>query len=176
MHLFKLKKYYFIDQFNKNKISHLDPKIIFIWRGKYDQKSIINIQNLAEYLKKKNRKFFISNNVKLALKLKLNGVYISAYNKDLKHNNYALTKNFEIIGSAHDLRELQIKKIQNTKEIFLAPIFKIKKKAAIGIHKAKYLFYLFKGPKIALGGINEKNIKLLTLSKFSGFAAINYFK
>ena len=56
-----------------------------------------------------------------------------------------------------DLRELQIKKIQNTKEIFLAPIFKIKKKAAIGIHKAKYLFYLFKGPKIALGGINARD-------------------
>ena len=34
---------------------------------------------------------------------------------------------------------------------------------------------LFDGLKIALGGINEKNIKLLNLSKFNGFAAVQYF-
>ena len=59
--------------------------------------------------------------------------------------------------------------------LFLSPIFKKKASFPLGLHKVKVLVDLFDGLKIALGGINEKNIKLLNLSKFNGFAAVQYF-
>ena len=74
--------------------------------------------------KKKKLKFYLSNNLKLAIKLKLDGVYISAFNKNFRGNCYLLKKQFNIIGSAHNHLELSIKKKQNVKEIFFSPIFK----------------------------------------------------
>ena len=73
--------------------------------------------------------FIITPHIKIvnpAIKLKLNGAYISAHNRNYRFNNYKLKKNFRIIGSAHNLIELNIKKQQNIKEIFISPIFKHK--------------------------------------------------
>ena len=44
------------------------------------------------------------------------------------------------------------------------------------MHKSKHIYELFKGNKIALGGINAKNLKLLKLLNFTGFAGIKYFE
>ena len=45
-------------------------------------------------------------------------------------------KKFQIIGSAHNQNEINIKKKQRVKEIFISPIFKYKSKAPLGIHKS----------------------------------------
>ena len=118
---------------------------------------------------------FLTNNVKLALNLKLDGAYISAYNKNCRFNNYIFHKNFKLIGSAHNLKDLRFKKNQKIEEIFISPIFKKKYNFPLGIHKLNSLFDNFKGKKIALGGINSKNLKLIKLKNFSGFAGIDYF-
>ncbi len=65
---------------------------------------------------------------------------------------------------------------QKIKEIFISPIFKHKNKSPLGIHKLKYIFEDTEFEKIALGGINYKNIKLLKLSNFIGIAGISFFK
>ena len=57
----------------------------------------------------------------------------------------------------------------------MSPIFKYKTKPALGLYKTKVIFDIYDGDKIALGGINKKNIKLLNFNKYSGFAGINYF-
>ena len=176
MHLKNLKKYYFIDEFNPNHLKVLDKNISLIWRSKYKQRNLKLISKLADFCKKYKRSLFLSNDVKLALKLKLNGAYISAHNKDFRFNNYKLKKNFKIIGSAHNHIEINIKKKQKIKEIFISPIFKHKNKAPLGIHKLKYIFEDTEFEKIALGGINYKNIKLLKLSNFIGIAGISIFK
>ena len=54
-------------------------------------------------------KFYLANNVKLALKLKLDGAYIPSFNKDIKHLSYSFPKKFIIIGSAHNNKEIKIK-------------------------------------------------------------------
>ena len=118
----------------------------------------------------------ISNNIKLALKLNLNGVYISAYNKSFEFNYHTLKKDFKIVGSAHNLIEVNLKLKQNVSEIFIAPIFKNKNRSEFGIYKCYYLLNCKSFKPIALGGINEKNIKLLKLTNFRGFAGINLFK
>ena len=66
----------------------------------------------------------MSNNIKLAIKLNLDGAYIPAFNKDLTHNCFQLKKKFNLLGSAHNVKEIRIKEIQNVKYIFLSQLFK----------------------------------------------------
>ncbi len=176
MHKSQLKKYYFIDDFNPIHLKDLDKNIILIWRPKNISEDKKTIYKLADFCKKRRIELILSNNVKLALKLNLNGAYISAYNKDFRFNSFKFKKDFKLIGSAHNLTEVSIKKLQNVKEIFISPIFKNKKRSALGIHKARFFFEDKSYDKIALGGINNINIKLVLLSKFIGVAGINLFK
>ena len=176
MHLSKFKKYYFIDDFNPIHLKDLDKKITLIWRSKNGKNDIQKIYKLANFCKKKKIKLYLSNNVKLALKLRLNGAYISAYNREFSFNSYSFRKNFSLIGSAHNLFEAKIKKLQKIKIIFISPIFKYKNKMPLGIYKSRIFFGDSSYEKIALGGVDKKNINLLNMTKFIGFAGINYFK
>ena len=74
-------------------------------------------------LPKKGIKFYLSNNIKLAIKLNLDGAYIPSFNKDTKHLAYSLKK-FNIVGSAHNLKEIRSKENQNVRKIFLSSLFK----------------------------------------------------
>ena len=176
MHISKLKKYYFIDDFNLNNLKDLDKNIILIWRKKNIGHDLEKINKLAKFCKKRGIKLLLSNNVKLAIKLKLHGAYISANNKDYRFNNFLLKKNFILVGGAHNLIEVNIKKKQKIREIFISPIFKYKKRYPLGIYKSRYFFLDNSYNKIALGGINNLNLKTLLLSKFLGFAAIEMFQ
>jgi thiamine-phosphate pyrophosphorylase len=51
---------------------------------------------------------------------------------------YSYKKNFEIIGSAHNLKEIRIKENQSVEKIFLSSVFK-KNKNFLGINKFKIL-------------------------------------
>ena len=75
-------------------------------------------------MKKRGNKFFIANNIKLALKLRLDGAYIPSFNKKLKHLSYSFHPNFIIIGSAHNLKEIRIKELQKVQSIFISSLFK----------------------------------------------------
>ena len=55
----------------------------------------------------------------LHLKLKLSGAYISAHNKDFRSNCFKFKKNFKLLGSSHNLFEVNIKKLQNVLNNFL---------------------------------------------------------
>ena len=115
--------------------------------------------------------------MKLAIQLNLDGVYLSAFNKILNYSNIKLKKKFTIIGSAHNIRELKIKENQNCNEIFISPIFKTKKtKKYLDVIKFNYLATITNKKTICLGGINEKNISRLRLTKCNGFASISWIK
>ena len=135
-------------------------------------KPILKIKN---YCKKKGIKFYLSNNIQLAIKLDLDGAYIPSFNKSLNHLSYSLKKKFKIIGSAHNLREIRIKEIQKVDKIFLSSLFK-KNKNYLGINKFKLLSKLTKKEIVVLGGISKKNIKKLKILNQSKFAGISYFE
>jgi len=116
----------------------------------------------------------LSNNVKLALKLNLDGVYLPSFNKSLKHLNYQIKKDFLIIGSAHNLLEIRIKEKQKISHIFISSIFK-KEKNYLGFYKFNNLSKMTKKKVIALGGINNNNVRKINMLNISGFAAIDYF-
>tara|TARA_B100001121_G_scaffold309855_1_gene338243 strand:- start:663 stop:1208 length:546 start_codon:yes stop_codon:yes gene_type:complete len=176
MHVSKLKKYYFIDDFNPIHLKDLDKNITLIWRSKDKNDDKKTIYKLANFCKKNKISLVLSNNIKLALKLNLNGAYISSYNKDMRLNCFQYKKSFKLLGSAHNLLEVNVKKLQKVKEIFISPIFKYKKRTALGLHRCKYFFDDTSYDKIALGGVSLKNINLLLLTRFKGLGAIGFFK
>ena len=175
MHNKTLNRYYFIKKFDQSHIDKQDKNTIIIFRN-YDQvdnkKLILIIKN---YCKKKGNKFLISNNIKLAIKLNLDGAYIPSFNKNKKHLSYSLKKNFIILGSAHNIYEIKTKELQCVNAIFLSSIFK-KNKNYLGINKFKLLSLLSKKPIVALGGISNNNLKKITLTKCYGFAGISFFE
>ena len=89
-----MRKYYFINKFDTNNIDKQKKKTIIIFRDytskKVDEVLIIKIRN---YCKKKSLKFYLSNNIKLAIKLNLDGAYIPSFNKELNHLSYSFKKN-----------------------------------------------------------------------------------
>ena len=175
MHNKILNKYYFINKFNESHIDKQDKGAVIIYRNydqKIDEKLIIKIKN---YCKKKGNKFLLSNNIKLAIKLNLDGAYIPSFNKNTKHLSYSLTKKFIILGSAHNINEMNTKELQNVNAIFLSSIFK-KNKNFLGIYKFKLLSHLTKRPIIALGGISKNNLKKLNLINCLGFAGMSFFE
>ena len=170
-----MNKYYFIKKFDQSHIDKQDKQTIIIFRNydqKIDKKLILTIKN---YCKKKGNKFLISNNIKLAIKLNLDGVYIPSFNKDKKHLSYSLKKNFMILGSAHNISEIRLKELQRVNAIFLSSIFK-KNKNYLGINKFKSLSLLSNKPFIALGGISVNNLKKLALTNCHGVAGISFFE
>ena len=175
MHIKFFKKYYFIEKFNKSNIDKQTKNTTIIYRNykkNYTEDEIIYIK---DYCKKKNLKFILSNNVKLSIKLKLDGAYLPSFNKNFSHLNYVFKKDFLLFGSAHNLKEIRIKEKQKVSIIFLSSIFK-KNKNFMGINKFKIISGFSRNQFIALGGISHKNIKLISLTKSKGFAGISYFE
>ena len=133
------------------------------------------ILKFKKFCRKLNIKFILSNNVKLSLKLNLDGAYIPSFNKRFEHLAYSYPKNFLILGSAHNLKEIRTKEIQKVKSIFISSLFK-QNKNFLGINKFKILNNYTKKKIIALGGISKTNIKKLNLLNCFGFAGISYFE
>ena len=151
----------FINNFKEKYIRKLDKKIAIIYRNYekgLDKKLILKIKKVC---KKDGRKFYLSNNIKIAINLDLDGVYLPSFNKNLNFNKNNLRTKFIIIGSAHSVK----------------PIFKTKK-SNFFLNTIKFNTLAAKSKKkvIALGGITSKNLKKLKLTKAFGFAGISYFK
>ena len=176
MHGYFSLKYYFIKDFDTKNIKKQDKQTVIIFRNysfkKIDEFQILKIRN---YCRKSRRIFILSNNVKLAIKLDLDGVYIPSFNKSTVHLGYSLKKNFQILGSAHNLKEIKIKEKQKVNKIFISSLFK-KNKNFLGINKFKLLSKLTEKEVIALGGVSKKNIRLLKLINSFSFAGISNFE
>ena len=100
MHDNLLKKYYFINSFDTNVINRQDKTTSFIYRDYSSSKfDITKILKIKTYLKKRGNKFLLANNFKMALKLKLDGVYLPSFYKKFNHLNYLTYSNFIVLGS-----------------------------------------------------------------------------
>jgi len=173
MHNKILNKYNFIKEFDQSHLDKQDKKTIIIFRNynqQIDEELILTIKN---YCKKKGNKFLISNNIKLAIKLNLDGAYIPSFNKDKKHLSYSFKKNFILLGSAHNIFEIKIKENQNISKIFLSPLFKTaKKKENLGIYKFMKLARETKKTVVCLGGVNKNNLKKIQMMGFYNIGSI----
>jgi len=171
----KIRKYYFINKFDSNNIDKLELNTGIIYRNYGLKNNLSTIIKLKQYCKKKGFKFFLSNDVRLALQLNLDGAYIPSFNNQTIHLSFSYKKKFLIIGSAHNNKEIKIKEKQGVDIIFLSSIFK-KNKNYLGINRFKLLSKLTNKKIIALGGISNFNLKKLKLTCCYGFAGISFFK
>ena len=175
MHSKLLTKYYFINTFDTNNLQKLDKETIIIYRNYTSTNiNIHKLLKLKNFLRKKGNKFFIANNFKLALKLRLDGVYIPSFNNKFSHLTYSPFCNFAIVGSAHNLKEIKVKELQKVQSIFISSLFK-KNKNYLGLYKFKILRKYTQKKVVALGGISKKNIKKIRLLNISSIAGISYF-
>jgi len=171
-----MKKYYFINKFDTKIIDKLDGQTYIIYRNYSSEGQKENLVfKISQYCKKKKIKLYLSNNIKLAIKLNLEGAYLPSFNKSLKHLTYSFKRNFKIIGSAHNLKEIKIKESQNVEDIFLSSLFK-RNQNFLGVNRFRSMLKVTKKNVIALGGISKTNIKILKNLKVDGFAGISFFE
>ena len=122
------EKYYFINKLETNVIDRLDKETIVIYRD-YSLQQINEelVKKIKIYCKKKQIKFYLSNNFKLAVKLDLDGAYIPSFNHNTNHLAFSYKKKFDVIGSAHNLKEIRVKEKQRLVEfLYLLYLKKIK--------------------------------------------------
>jgi|TARA_B100001741_G_scaffold239291_1_gene200286 thiamine-phosphate pyrophosphorylase len=169
--------FYFTDDFNKMELLKLSKNISIIYRN-YSGKNIEDdISKISKFCRSSGNKFYVSNSYKLAFKYKADGLYIPSFNKSFFRKNSINRKNFKLIGSAHNKMEIRIKIQQGCNKIFISPIFKNKNsRKALGIIKLNLITNNQNGNFIALGGINQKNINMLKMTKIIGVAAISWIK
>ena len=169
-----LKNYYFIKRFNTTELKNLNLNTTIIYRNYTKKPDIIELLKIKKFCKKRNIKVCLANNFGLALKLGFDGAYIPSFNKSLKHLNYSLKTKFIVLGSAHNIKEIRLKEKQKVGLIFISSIFK-KNKNYLGLYRFMNLEKLTETKIIALGGINKKNLNILSLTNCVGFAGISYF-
>ncbi len=180
MFISKSKYFLFIDDTNFFDLNLIKNKNKFniIYR---DHKSKIEVNNLIKFrqnCKKKGIKFFIANNTRLLTKIKADGLYISAFNNNLRLIRYKRS-GYKIIGSAHNPREISLKLKQGCDKIIISRLFQTNyknKKGFLGVLKFNNLFLRNEIEIIPLGGINNKNLLMLNLVKGSSLACLSVLK
>ena len=167
----------FISCFEEDHIRKLDKKIAIIYRNYsivHNKKTILKIKKTC---KECGKKFYLSNNLKLAMNLDLDGVYLPSFNTKLNLAQINVKEKFSIIGSAHSIKEIRIKEKQGVELLFLLPLFKTKKnKKFLNPTRFNYLASKTNKKVIALGGITSQNINKLKMINAFGFAGITIFK
>ena len=147
-----------------------------IYRNYNSKKREYELVKIAKACKESRNQLFVSNDIKLAIKVKAEGIYIPSFNKTSNFANLE-KRNIKILGSAHNQKEIHNKILQNCFAIFLSPLFYVKKsKKFLGLHKFNYLAYSNKINVFALGGISQNNIQKLKLLHTKGFGGIGIFK
>ena len=136
------------------------------------------IRHFRNQCKAKKIKFFIKNNLTSVVKHKADGLYISSHNKNLRLNQIN-SLNIDVIGSAHNLKELNIKMKQKCKRIIFSRLFETNykdKKTFLGIVKFNLFSRFTNIELIPLGGIREDNLQLTRLTNSKGFCILSEVK
>ncbi len=166
----------FLDKYHSSIFKNNKTNIGIIYRNYRSKKRVVELIKISNACKKTKFKLYVSNSLKLALKVKADGIYIPSFNKTQRFNNLE-KKNLTIIGSAHSQKEIKEKIRQKCSAIFLAPIFFVKKrKKFLDIYKFNMLSRANNIKFFALGGINKNKISELKLLNIKGFGAISLFK
>jgi len=177
MHKYIPKFFAITDTYDESLFKHNTSNFGIIYRNYKLNKSCIELNKIALNCRKRGIAFFVSNNTRLAIKYKATGIYIPSFNRSgVKHILFA-KKNLLVLGSAHNIKEINEKINQGCDAIFLSPIFQTKNyKKVLGIYKFNTLTKNKKIKFYALGGLNNSNLKKLKVLNAVGFGAINLYK
>ena len=174
MLVFKNKYFFIIESIRDIDLKNIknSNKFSIIYRSKNIAENIEKLMQFRKICKTRNIDFYVSNNLKLTKTLKADGIYISAYNKNLKITHLR-NLNFRIIGSAHNIKELNIKKLQGCSSIIFSRLFETSykyKKGFLGVVKFNLLKLSRKENLVPLGGIKLSNLNKLSTVKCDSIA------
>ena len=164
--MFSIKNKYFVIIENikdidlKNIKKNKKFSIIYRNNSKLDNK--LDLLRFRKTCRLKSIKFYIANDLSLAISLNSDGIYLSGYNRTFKAKSIKKT-NFNIIGSAHNFKEISQKLAQGCKSILFSKLFIVdydKSAPHLGIVKFNLLLKTFKN-LVPLGGINFKTLNNL---------------
>ena len=180
MFILKNKFFFIIENTKDIDLSKIKiyKKINIIYRNGKLSERVSNLLRFRRFCLLKRIKFYVSNDVRLLNKIKADGLYISAKNKDLSLNKLKNTK-YDIIGSAHNYKEINIKKVQGCSTILYSRIFKTSytnKKDYLGLIKFNLISLGQKMTLVPLGGIRLSNLNKLNIVKCESFAVLSEIK
>ena len=180
MLVFKKKYYLFVQNtrdLNLNLIK-IRGKFNIIYRNLKSKEKIETLRIYRNNCKKNGVNLYIANDTNLMSKIKADGLYISAHNKNLLLNTYS-KKGFKIIGAAHNQREIDIKVKQGCKVIIFSRLFKTagpNKKGYLGVQKFNIISLRSRAQLVPLGGININNLSKLNTVLSESFACLSAAK
>ena len=125
MHKYLPKFFIFLDEYNSEVFKNKNINIGIVYRNYKDRKRESQLIKIAKACKKNRFQLFVSNDVKLAHKVKADGIYVPSFNKVKNFSNLE-KKNLVILGSAHNQKEIHRKIAQNCSAVFLSPLFFVK--------------------------------------------------
>ena len=179
MFIIKNKYFLLIESIKEIDLKNIKvrDKYSIIYRDNKKIDEINDLLNVRQKGKKKAINLFVANNIKLALSLNSNGIYISSHNKDLKYLNFK-RKNFKIIGSAHNFKEVSLKIRQGCSTILLSKLFMVNydnKAPYLGVVKFNS-FSKISNKILPLGGISDHNLNKMKNVFGDGFALLSEVK
>ena len=180
--MFTLKNKYFliiesIKDINLKKIKKHN-KFNIIYRSKIIKDEITELIQFRRQCKSKKIKFYVANDLKLCVLIKSDGIYLSSYNRSFKHLNLKKL-NFDIIGSAHNFKEINLKSKQECDYILLSKLFMVaydRQSPFLGILKYSKYLHVINKKLIPLGGINSNNLTKLNILNCVGLALMSEVK
>ena len=180
MFILKSKYFFIIENIKDIDLKNIKKsnKFNIIYRYSKIAKNLEELLRFRNACKTKNIGFYVSNNIKLAVFLRADGIYISAYNKDLTFTRFKHSK-FKIIGSAHNIKELKLKKLQGCTKIIFSRLFLTSyknKNGFLGIVKFNLLSLLIKENLVPLGGIRLSNLNKLNIVRCNTIALLSEIK
>jgi len=175
--MFIIKKKYFLYIENTHsidlKLLTRKKNIYLIYRN-FNKENLQKIIKFKKECRKKGLKFYIANDFKLAINCGADGVYLSAYNKEKKFYS-----NVDLIGSAHNFKEIYHKQKQGCKTIILSRLFKTNyknKSSFLSIVKFNLIIKNYTIDIVPLGGIRNSNLLKLNLINSNGLALLSEVK
>ena len=132
---------------------------------------------ISDLARKRSLKVFVGKDIKLAKKIKADGVHFSDWEGLKSYNN--LGKNFLISYACHSEKSVRRAQKIGCDLIFYSPIFPTKShpnQKTIGSLKLRNLTAKATIPIYALGGIDGNNAKILVSSGVGGVGGVSIFQ
>ena len=176
-----LKYYYFPRGFeikNFSKLIKIQNISVIVDINNDNFKIKDNFFKTIKFCRQNRIPYYLTNNYKLAIKHKANGIYLTSDYKIQIYRGIIFSK-LKIIGSAHNQKEYFLKRRQFWKEIALSPLFATNKYSInkiLNIHRFNLISNKWNIRLIALGGINYLTLKKINMTRVLGLGFNNFIE
>ena len=142
-----------------------------------DDEYIKRAESIKSVCDKYNIPLIINDNVDVALKVKAAGVHVGQGDTSVSKARSILGKDYIIGATAHNLEEAKIAQIEGADYLGVGAAFgsstKKDAKPLTSLETYKEITSIISIPVVAIGGINDSNMDLLTGSGIAGVAIIS---